>query len=166
MIINFFNFTGRDLTVNVYLPEKNYEFLQIEGDNGTIQAEQQSINNIDVKLDNGQVKMKNLVTTMLKADLDNGKIYLENIEGEIFGKVNNGKIYLKTNHLDRSITLASDNGDIEIETDQQPTNAVLDIKTKNGDVSVFGSSNWDTVIGNGENKIKLTINNGDIKIGK
>lgn len=164
--INFFNFTGRDLTVNVYLPEKNYEFLQIEGDNGTIQAEQQSINNIDVKLDNGQVKMKNLVTTMLKADLDNGKIYLENIEGEIFGKVNNGKIYLKTNHLDRSITLASDNGDIEIETNQQPTNAVLDIKTKNGDVSVFGSSNWDTVIGNGENKIKLTINNGDIKIGK
>jgi len=163
---DFFHFRGTSLTLDVYLSEKVYESLHVDMNNGEIQAEKLRINNIEAKLANGYLEMKDIVATMLKADSDNGEIHLENIEGEIYGNVNNGQIYLKTNHLDRSLTFESDNGDIEIKTDQKPTNAVLDIKTKNGEVTVFGNSNWDTVIGNGENQIKLTTNNGDIRIVK
>ncbi|WP_079527935.1 DUF4097 family beta strand repeat-containing protein [Halobacillus hunanensis] len=165
-MFDIFNFVGTSLTLKVYLPEKVYDSLQVDIDNGSFQAEQLSINNVKAEADNGHIEMNNIAATMLNVEADNGVISLENIEGKINGEVNNGEIYLKTNHLDRPITLESDNGNIEIETDKEPTNAVLDIKTDNGEATVFGSSNWNTVTGDGDNLIKLTTNNGNINVAK
>ncbi|WP_442961150.1 hypothetical protein [Pseudogracilibacillus sp. SO30301A] len=58
----------------------------------------------------------------------------------------------------------TDNGRIDVQSNKEPTNAILDLKTDNGKVRVFGESNWVTVIGNGENIIKLTTDNGSITI--
>ncbi|MFD1360100.1 DUF4097 family beta strand repeat-containing protein [Lentibacillus salinarum] len=162
----FFDFIGTSLTLNVYLPEKAYESLQVDIDNGSFQAEQFSIKNVEAEVDNGYLEMKNIAATMITTEVDNGKVFLENTEGNINGKVNNGKIYLKTKNLDRPITLESNNGNIRIETDKEPTNTIFDIKTDNGNATVFGSSNWDTVTGDGDNLIKLTTNNGNINVVK
>ncbi|ALX48413.1 DUF4097 family beta strand repeat-containing protein [Lentibacillus amyloliquefaciens] len=165
-LFDFFNFIGTNLTLKVYLPEKTYNSLQADIDNGSFQVEQLSINNVEGEVDNGHFDMKDIAAAMVNVEADNGAISLENIEGKINGDVNNGEIYLKTNNLDHPLTLESNNGDIEVETDQEPTNAVFDIKTNNGEATVFGSSNWNTVIGNGDNQIKLTTNNGNINVVK
>lgn len=165
-LFDFFNFIGTNLILKVYLPETTYNSLQADIDNGSFQAEQLSINTIEAEVDNSHFEMKDIAAAMVNVEADNGSISLENIEGKINGNVNNGEIYLKTNNLDRPLTLESDNGNIEIETDQEPTNAIFDIKTDNGEATVFGSSNWNTVIGNGDNQIKLTTNNGNIDVVK
>ncbi|TFJ92085.1 DUF4097 family beta strand repeat-containing protein [Lentibacillus salicampi] len=165
-LFNFFDFIGTSLTLSVYLPEKVYESLEIDMDNGSAHAEQLNIKHIETDLDNGLIEMKNITATTINAKGDNGKISLENVEGKINGEVNNGKIYLKTNNLDRPITLKSNNGNIKIETEKEPTNAIFDINTDNGSATVFGSSNWNTVVGNGDNRIKLTTDNGNISVEK
>ncbi|WP_164670109.1 DUF4097 family beta strand repeat-containing protein [Virgibacillus doumboii] len=163
---DFFNFIGTSLTLEVHLPEKVYESLQVDIDNGEFQAEQLKIREVKAGVSNGLIEMKNITAAMVSTEADNGQISLENVEGKIYGKVNNGKIYLGTKTLDRPITLESNNGKIKIETEKEPTNTTFDIEIDNGKATVFGSSNWNTVVGDGENLIKLKTNNGHISVEK
>jgi DUF4097 and DUF4098 domain-containing protein YvlB len=179
-----FDFTAALLSLKVYVPRKEYESLQIESGNGRVHATDLQINNIKVETDNGHIKLKDLESTAITAEADNGaidmkhitaltvntqadngKIILDDVTGELIGKTSNGSISLQTHGLDRAIDFATDNGRITIQTEKEPTNAVIDAKVDNGKVTVFGKSDWDTIVGKGENLIKLTADNGAITIG-
>lgn len=161
-----FDFSFSTPTLKVYLPAKDYEHLKVESDNGRIIASDLQSKDISIETNNGRIEFGNIKSSRTMVETDNGRIHLENIEGEISGRTNNGRISLITKDLDRPIDLQSDNGRIEIQSEKEPTNAILDIKTDNGKITVFGDSNWDTVIGNGDHLIKLTTNNGGITIDK
>lgn len=160
------NFFGQSLEVTVSLPEKVYESLQVEIDNGSFQAEQLNIKDVQANTANGHIELSNITATTLKVDSKNGNIYLDNVEGNITGKTANGLLSLSTSNLDRNIELESANGDIEIQTEKEPTNTIFDIKVDNGEATIFGNSNWNTVVGNGDNLIKLTTANGNITVTK
>lgn len=172
-------------TLKVYVPKKVYDSLQVESDNGRITLEQIQANDVYVKADNGRIEiediegatvtgkasnglisMRNIRSTAINVNTSNGKIVLDHVEGEIFGATNNGAIELVAKDLDRPIELETDNGKINIQTEQEPTNVTFDVRVDNGKVRIFGESNWDTIIGNGENIIKLKTNNGGITITK
>ena len=180
--LDFFSF-GTKLIV--YVPEKMWDSLQVESDNGLISVEQLTANDVHVKADNGKIEleniestditghasnglitMKNIVSSTVDVNTSNGKIKFDHVEGDIYGKTNNGAIEFIATDLDRSIELETDNGKIDVQTEQEPTNVTFDVRVDNGKVSIFGSSNWDTVIGNGENLIKLKTNNGSITVKK
>lgn len=180
--LDFYSF---GTTLTVYVPEKVYDSLQVESDNGRITIEKIQANDVDIKADNGRIELENIdsqtVTAQssngrivmgninsaaIHANSSNGRIVLEHIEGDIFGTTNNGSIELVTTDLDRSIDLETDNGKIDIQTEQEPTNVTFDVRVDNGKVNMFGSSNWDTVLGNGDHLIKLRTNNGSITVKK
>lgn len=172
-------------SLTVYVPEKVYDSLQLESDNGRITAETLQAKDINVKTnngsiiledikssaiigeaDNGRIELKDINSSTIQVKSDNGKIILEHVEGDILGETSNGSITLVTQDLDRQIELETDNGKINIQTEKEPTNVIFDIKVDNGKVRMFGESNWDSVIGNGDNLIKLTTNNGGITVTK
>lgn len=151
-------------SLTVHIPQKVYENIQVESNNGRIELGDLEGNEIEVLTDNGRIELTNIAANLVKAKTNNGRIKMENIGGEIVGESDNGKISFITESLDQPIELQTDNGQIDVQSKNQPTNAVLDLKTDNGKVRVFGESNWGTVIGNGENIIKLTTGNGNITI--
>lgn len=178
-----FNFFHESLSLKVYVPEKQYEALQIRSNNGritvdSIQAKDAkvrsdngrlTINNVEgttvtTQTNNGATSLKNVKATTVSAKSNNGKIQLDNIEGELIGKTNNGGLSLVTSHLDRPIDFKTDNGRITIETEKEPTNATINVDVKNGRVDVLGSSSRHTVIGDGEHVIKLTTKNGGVTV--
>ncbi|MFD1038389.1 DUF4097 domain-containing protein [Virgibacillus byunsanensis] len=161
-----FNFWTFSMKLNIYLPEKLYDSIQIDNDNGSITAENLDVTEIDAATQNGKINLNNITAENVQMNTNNGKISLSNVDGEIYGKTNNGAISLITNNLDRPIEFDTDNGKIEIQSEQEPTNAILDVRVDNGRIDICGDSNWDSVIGNGENKIKLTTNNGSITMTK
>lgn len=180
-----FSFLPTKLKLQVYLPDKLYESLQIEIDNGSLDAEQLNIKdlytatkngsiNIDnitgdtvmVSSKNGSIAMDNITAGTVTVSSKNGKISLYNVDGEINGKTSNGSISLKTDDLDRSIEFKTNNGSIKIQTKQEPTNAIFDVRVGNGKIKIFGDSNWATVVGNGDNLIKLSADNGSITVTK
>ncbi|WP_430786880.1 DUF4097 family beta strand repeat-containing protein [Virgibacillus flavescens] len=163
---NFFNFTASQLTLRVYLPKKTYDSLQVDIDNGALLAEQLNVKNIHAETSNGTLELKDMEATALRVESDNGEIELENVTGEIQGETDNGEITLVTPNLNRPITLDSDNGRITIETDKEPTNVTFDVQVDNGDVTIFDKYNGNAVFGNGENRIKLSTDNGDITVSK
>lgn len=172
-------------SLKVFVPEKDYKQLDVMNDNGPIYLSNLTIEQINLLTDNGRLTMDNLKASSIGAESDNGRIELKNVlsdqievktsngkvnfedvEGDISGQSNNGSISLKTKHLNRSLDFETDNGKIMIQTEQEPTSAVFDLRVDNGKINVFGESNWNTIVGNGDHLIKLVTHNGGITIKK
>jgi DUF4097 and DUF4098 domain-containing protein YvlB len=185
--ISWFNFdflfpTSSMLTL--HLPEELYDSLQIETSNGRIQVDNMQTTDINLKTSNGQIRVSNTESSAITTTTSNGRVILEDVKGDIFSEASNGRITLEdvegnlsaktsngqislvTEHLDRPIDFETSNGRIHIQTDNEPANTILDVQTDNGEVTIFGSSNWDTVVGNGDNLIKLRTNNGRVLVEK
>ena len=60
----------------------------------------------------------------------------------------------------------SNNGRIEIETENEPTNVTFVVQVDNGSINILDKYKGSTVIGNGENLVKLKTNNGKIQVLK
>ena len=180
-----FDFFSKGSALKLYIPKKQYESLQIESDNGRIMIEGIDVKTADIRTDNGRIEINNMASDNLTVNSDNGRINLANVDastvttkssngkivlnhvtGTLSSKTNNGSISLITEDLERSIDFKTDNGKIEIQTEKEPTNVIFDLKTDNGSIDVFNQSDWDTVIGNGDNTIKLETDNGKIIITK
>ncbi|UOQ84523.1 DUF4097 family beta strand repeat-containing protein [Gracilibacillus salinarum] len=180
-----FDFFDWDRTLTVHLPEKQYDRLMADVDNGYMEAAGLHIDEIDVETNNGKVDLQEMTAQSIQAESDNGKIFMKNVtadevavgtdngrielievEGTLQGNTSNGAISLKTSDIDRAIDFTTNNGSIKIETEKEPTNVVFETRTDNGRVSIFEDADYDMMVGEGENEIKLTTNNGSITVTK
>lgn len=160
-----FGFSSMDIKLSVYVPEKQYNAINAELDNGQIDVKDMQAKSIHLETDNGFIQMKNIEAETVHVRTDNGKILMNEVEGKIDASTDNGRIVLITNNLDRPISLSTDNGLIEIQTDKEPTNATIEADVEIGKLSVFGKSNKQTIFGDGDNLIKLETDNGKISVG-
>jgi len=159
-----FDFRFKPLTVKVLLPEKVYESLQIDSNNGRVKVEKANINDVKARLNNGTIELKHIQANTVDVESDNGKIQLEYVEGTIKGKTSNGKISVVTKDLERTIQLGSNNGSIEIQTEKNPVDVAFDVHVDNGRIDILDKYESDAVIGKGTHVIKLTTNNGRITV--
>ncbi|SHN27725.1 DUF4097 family beta strand repeat-containing protein [Gracilibacillus kekensis] len=161
-----FNFFDFNRTLTIYVPEREYESLQAEIDNGSIRVKEMNAQNVFATTKNGKINLLNIISDQVEVSTNNGKIELENVDGRLIGKTNNGAISLVSKELDRQIDFQTDNGSINIQTEKEPTNVVFDTKTNNGSINLFNDSSYDIITGEGENKIKLRTKNGSITVNK
>ncbi|MFE4812954.1 DUF4097 family beta strand repeat-containing protein [Peribacillus simplex] len=161
-----FGFHIQSLHLKVYVPDESYKSFVVESDNGKLQLSGLKSENLNVKSQNGRVELNDIITEKVEVKSANGKVDLNNVEGKLVGSSNNGKITLVTKDLDREIDFESNNGKIMIKTENEPTNTTFDVHVDNGRVDILGKYEGDTVIGKGENLVKLEANNGKIEITK
>ncbi|EJR35788.1 MULTISPECIES: DUF4097 family beta strand repeat-containing protein [Bacillus] len=186
---SWFNFNISEvlvpLTLNVYLPEKQYDSLKISNNNGYVSAKQQNTTHFDINTSNGRVELREINSQKINAETNNGsmdfkditaqnihvksnngRIMLDHVEGELEGQSKNGSLSLKTNELDRNLNFTTHNGKINIETEKEPTNVQFNVSVDNGKANILNKYNGNTVIGKGENQIKLNTHNGSISVKK
>ena len=161
-----FGFHIQSLHLKVYVPDESYKTFVVESDNGKLQISGLKSEDLNVKSQNGRVELNDIITEKVEVKSANGKVELNNVEGKLVGSSNNGKITLVTKDLDREIDFESNNGKIMIKTENEPTNTTFDVHVDNGRVDILGKYEGDTVIGKGENLVKLETNNGKIEITK
>lgn len=179
------NFIMKPSIVKVHVPQKNYDSLRIQSDNGTIDVADLNADYITLESDNGKIKATSIISTTLNVQADNGLITLkdttadsisihsdngrtelEEIKGKLVAKANNGRIELRTDSLDDPIELISDNGHIDIQTANTPTNATIIAQAANGSSRIFNEKKSHAVFGLGEHPITLSSNNGNITVGE
>lgn len=153
-------------TLKLSIPEKDYNRLTIQNKNGTINVQDIHAQNVTAHSNNGAIVLQNVVGEHAEVSTNNGTINISGVTGEVIGKTKNGIITLETDDLDRPIDLETNNGKITILTAKEPTNTLFDVNVGNGTVTVFGKSNWDTIIGDGENTVRVAADNGLITIKK
>ena len=125
-----------------------------------------NIKNLKVQTDNGRIELNKIVAENVDVKSANGKLELNDVDGNLKGSSNNGKITLTTKDLDRNIQLESANGKISIKTDKEPTNTTFKVSSHNGKINILDKYDGNTVIGKGENLIDLKSNNGKIEVVK
>lgn len=150
----------------VYVPQKSYSSFIVDNDNGKVKMSELNIKNLKVKTDNGRIELNKIVAENVDVKSANGKLELNDVEGNLKGSSNNGKISLTTKDLDRNIQLESDNGKITIKTDKEPTNTTFKISANNGEINILDKYQGNAVIGKGENLVDLESNNGKIEVIK
>ncbi|MGH0942767.1 DUF4097 family beta strand repeat-containing protein [Bacillus mycoides] len=186
---SWFNFNISEvlvpLTLNVYLPEKQYDSLKISNNNGYVSAKQQNTTHFDINTSNGRVELREINSQKINAETNNGsmdfkditaqnihvksnngRIMLDHVEGELEGQSKNGSLSLKTNELDRNLNFTTHNGKINIETEKEPINVQFNVSVDNGKANILNKYNGNAVIGKGENQIKLNTHNGSISVKK
>ncbi|TQR18494.1 DUF4097 family beta strand repeat-containing protein [Psychrobacillus soli] len=159
-----FGFSSLNNKITVQVPEKEYEEIKAEIDNGRIIVKNMQATVVNLESDNGRIDLTDVAAENVHVQTDNGKIQLHNVEGSINAETDNGQISLITNNLDRAITLETNNGLISIQAEQEPTNATIHAKTDNGRISIFGKSAEQTTFGKGKNLINLSTDNGMITV--
>lgn len=165
----FFNWIGSssfDIKLTVSVPEKQYESIRSNSDNGSVSAEDIQAKEVVLDTKNGSILVENVEATDVNVKTNNGRIILDDVQGKINGRSNNGRITLITKKLDQPIELATDNGRIEIKTESEPTNATIDAKSDIGKVIIFGNENTHVKYGKGEHLIKLRTAVGRIIVTK
>lgn len=159
-----FNFFVSAPDLKVYLPEKNYDSLKAKTDNGTVTIENLNADKANVESANGKIVLDGITAKTISALTRNGKIEMEELVGKIVARSNNGDVELETKSLDRPIEMKTSNGNIKIKGATKPENVTFELNTHKGNIRVFGDKQYDTVVGTGENLVKLTTHNGNISI--
>ncbi len=168
----------------IYL-KKQYESLKVSNNNGYVSAKKLNATNFNINTSNGRVELREINSPKIIAETNNGimdfkdvlaqnihvksnngRIMLDHVEGEIEGQTKNGSLTLKTNELDRNLNFTTHNGKINIETEKEPTNVQFNVSVDNGRANILDKYNGNTVIGKGENVIKLNTHNGNITVEK
>ncbi|WP_186321313.1 DUF4097 family beta strand repeat-containing protein [Bacillus sp. FJAT-22090] len=159
-----FGFNSHNMKLIVYVPEKEYNIIKTELDNGQIKIQNIKVQEIDLETDNGMIDLKNIAAKNVQANSDNGQIRMEDVDGTINVETDNGRIIFASPNLNRSISLETDNGAIEVQTDKEPTNATIKVKVDNGKIDVFGTENSQSIFGKGDNLIFLKTDNGKVTV--
>lgn len=89
-LFQFITFAG-SATLNLYLPPKNYDSLIVDTDNGTFQAEELAVKEIQAVTDNGKITLDSITAETVDLNTANGKIVLADVEGKITGKTKDRK---------------------------------------------------------------------------
>ncbi|SKB01430.1 DUF4097 family beta strand repeat-containing protein [Sporosarcina newyorkensis] len=179
------NFGLKPTILKVHIPHKDYDSLRIQSDNGTVDVRDVNADYMTLESDNGKVKATSLTNTTLKVQSnnglialkdtsadsisvrsDNGKTKLEDVKGKLTVQANNGRIEVKTDSLDDPTELITDNGRIDIQMANTPTNATIIAEATNGNSKIFDEKKSHAIFGTGEIPIVLSSKNGNITVGK
>jgi len=179
----FFNFDfNRAYSLQVSVPENGLDSLTVESDNGTIQARDIKAAELSLEANNGRINLQTVESETVNIETDNGavditemeanmavrssngRIIFSDVSGELQARANNGRIELSTETLDFPVDFETNNGRIEIRTDNEPSNARIRARVDNGSINVYGLENEESIFGDGEVLIQLESNNGRIVV--
>ncbi|MGM0898544.1 MAG: DUF4097 family beta strand repeat-containing protein [Bacillota bacterium] len=173
---------NRSSTLQVYVPESGLDSLSVGSTNGAIQADDIQAADISFEANNGRIELDavesetvdvetangRIELTDVDADMtvraSNGRIIFTDVSGELEAKANNGRIDLTVDTLDFPVELETNNGHIEIHTENEPDNARIEARIDNGSIDVYGRENEQSVFGDGDVLIQLISNNGRIVV--
>ncbi|HSP21165.1 MAG TPA: DUF4097 family beta strand repeat-containing protein [Planococcus sp. (in: firmicutes)] len=172
----------RSYSLQVFVPASGIQSLTVDSNNGTVQAKDIQVAELSLEADNGRVELEavesetvNIETangaidlTSMDADMivrsSNGRIIFTDVSGELKAKANNGRIELTADTLDFPIDFETNNGRIEIHTENEPANARIQARVENGRIDIYGRDSGQVSFGSGEVVIKLVSKNGRIVV--
>lgn len=190
---SWLSFGFDSLKLDVYIPEKYAEQLELEVSSGNITIEgpfdletlstelssgNTTIENVTAETFNhesssGNLKGKDITTVKAAIDLNSGNVSLKNFSGEVDGETSSGNVTVEIEKFQNDFRWEASSGNIEL-TLPEDAGFNLNSHTSSGDVKtmfpieVTGEIDKELkgTVGSGENDIELHTSSGDIRIKK
>ncbi|WP_289135230.1 DUF4097 family beta strand repeat-containing protein [uncultured Brevibacillus sp.] len=154
----FFPVSGR-LQVELSLPEKDYEKLDLNTATGDIKASKLSVKQTNIVSSTGDIELDGLTGDLLDIHTDTGDMKLSGIRSTVQIQTTTGEIdSLLLPELVHDVSIESETGDIRIKVDKEPAAASLDLSTETGSIK----TSWKSLSyeQKSENKVVGSIGSG------
>lgn len=119
---------------------------------------------LDAQSSNGSVEVSSSNVERLEIQSSNGRLDISDVTGMVEGRTSNGRIDCVIDALEHAVRLKTNNGRIDVRLKQNPSDAVIRAKTRNGKVELFGDRANERTFGDGTVELKLTSSNGSITV--
>lgn len=169
----FFPVSGK-LQVELSLPEKDYEKLDLSTATGDIKATKLSVKKTNIVSSTGDVELDGLTGDSLDIQTDTGDMRLSGIRSTVQIQTTTGEINsLLLPELVHDVSIKSETGDIRIKVDKEPAAASIDLSTETGSIKTsWKSPSYEKKsenkvigsIGSGGPTVNVRTTTGDIRI--
>lgn len=167
-------------SLQVYIPASGIGSISVDSRNGTIQASKIKAAEMSLEAENGRITVEEVdsdvihvetvngiieltrIDAAITARSSNGRIRFSDVFGDLTAQTTNGRIELATDTLNFPIDFKTNNGRIEIHTENEPANASIQAHVDNGRLDIFGQNSDQVSFGNNGVLIKLSSKNGRI----
>lgn len=158
-------FGYKNTVVTVYLPEKEYNSVDVVTTSGDIDVKNLSAKNINCNVDTGDLELENVVCATLSSTGDTGDVDLENVV-----TANNLTIKRDTGEIEISLLSCGGDAIVEVDTGDISIDLItcknLSIKSDTGEVEVDNAkidNKFTSVIDTGDlNFTKMDVNEAEI----
>ncbi|WP_440603808.1 DUF4097 family beta strand repeat-containing protein [Bacillus sp. GB_SG_008] len=161
---SFFSFGFKGESLIVVVPERVYNQIEIETEAGNIQVRDIQSENVSAHTAAGEVEMKQIKSNNVNTSSSAGDIVLHKVEGKVLAEATAGNIEVTQHNPQYSIEAESAAGDINIQLQEVPKDAVVKGSSHAGDVKIFGKENKEITLGNGKVQISGETAAGNVKI--
>lgn len=148
----------------ITIRESAFRSVEVKTDNGRIEMNKTESDTLRCVTDNGRIQLSHVRSAQIWAETDNGRITMDNVEGEISGRTDNGRIELSVEQITYPIDLKTDNGSVTVATMVKPSDASIRARSDNGHVEIFGERKKEAFYGDGRIPVKLESDNGKILV--
>lgn len=155
-------FTANSDHGRIVIRQCAFRTIEAATDNGRIEMSKTESDSIRCTTDNGRIEMAQVRSDQTWAETDNGRILMEQIEGQIYGRTDNGRIELSLDRILHPLDLKTDNGSITVTLLERPEHTTIRARSDIGRVEIFGERTRDAVFGDGNIPVKLQTDNGKI----
>ena len=138
--------------------------LKAKTDNGRIIVNDSNFTNVIATTDNGRVCVNHSRAEKFELSTDNGRIELNEVSGEIWATTDNGRIEGYIPQVTKPLKWKTDNGSINLKTDEVLDNVTLTVKSDFGRINVYGEKGKKFQFGDGSIPIRFKTDNGRITV--
>ncbi|MGX7245359.1 DUF4097 family beta strand repeat-containing protein [Enterococcus quebecensis] len=131
--------------------------------NGDILISEFTASNWTATSSSGDISL-NTVNGSAKIDTINGDIQATDLKGEIEAKSTNGDFSLYGTEIPKKLTVNSQQGDINLHTEEILYDVAIKTKTKLGDSTIYGKDSSSYKRGKGSKTFDLQTKSGDISV--
>ncbi|WP_167577722.1 DUF4097 family beta strand repeat-containing protein [Ammoniphilus sp. YIM 78166] len=131
-----FGMSAKELELDVLLPDKRFEEIDIRSSIGTINIENIQVDQLQAKTNVGKISLLEVrgVKTELKTDV--GLIFVEKVGGELDITSNTGKIDVLLEGITSDVRIKSNTGKVNVYSKNKPSSLKLDLRSDIGRVEV------------------------------
>ncbi|MRH44053.1 DUF4097 family beta strand repeat protein [Aquibacillus halophilus] len=171
-IPGLFNFSNGSIELDIELPKKAYDTIEVSTDVGGVMVDQLQVEQLDASTDVGTILINQLISKKALLSSNVGEVVVNGGIGAFTIDTDTGEIGLNMKEVIEPISIRSDVGEIDVTVQKQPVNLVLDLKSDIGDVSVknlegFNNSEGQEMyieIGQGGPTLKASTDVGSISV--
>ncbi|ERI05716.1 DUF4097 family beta strand repeat-containing protein [Aneurinibacillus aneurinilyticus] len=162
-------FSHLTANLDITLPEKLYQRIQVENSGGNVKAESLHANSVDIQLSAGDISLRNISSQSLKLNATAGNTDIDNVTGDITVDSAAGNTTIHLGTIQQNLKIHSSSGDVAINLDKEPTSLKLDSEVQAGSSNVNLSMNYQVKsddkingkIGAGEHAVEVDVEAGN-----
>ncbi|GAB3048873.1 DUF4097 family beta strand repeat-containing protein [Virgibacillus ainsalahensis] len=164
-IFNFFQFGFHfgSLSVDVFIPEKQFTEIDMENNIGDSHISDVSTRELIVHTDVGDATIENVETELLEVESNVGDMRINHSSGFLSAVNDVGDIHIIAESISDDMELQTDVGGIHISLSSVPSDVSFRADTEIGSTSVFGE-NGSYIIKDGDYSVDMKTDVGDIEV--